>query len=202
MGLSIPLIALPGRAAPVANCYGWIGRFVCDLWTPSGAGEIVLGVHYGAADANAWEAPIRTIRIVPGGVLVPANPTANVVSVSLANNVATLTTDAPHGFQVGASVNTDPLTTTQFRGNHTITAVTAYTFSFALTGANLATTADQATVTATQGPVMVSSLATIQANARAYAQANPGVDPNAAIAVAMYQELLKHPELVGSTITA
>lgn len=200
MGLAIPAIALPGRASPVANCYGWISAYNCDFSTPSGAGKMVLSIHYTAADADAWLPPIRQITILPGQQLVPANPSVQATQVAVAGNVATVTTGTPHGFQAGSSAQLGGFTNTQFNGTFTVTAVTAYTFSFALTAANLAATADSGMAVATQAAVVVSSLAQIESNINAYAASN-STTPSVATGAAMYAEFLKHPELVGSTVS-
>lgn len=196
MGLSIPTIVVPSRAAPIAAAYAYIGEMECDFRSDSG--RMVLDVHYDAADADALLAPARQITIATGQVLVGADPTARVASVSVAGNVATVTTATAHGFAIGATVTLDG-TTVVPPGSYPITAVTAYSFSFALTHADLASTPDSGSASTTAAAVTVSSLTAIFTEAGAYSAAHPGTTPDVAIEAALYAEFLRHPELVGST---
>ncbi len=67
--------------------------------------------------------------------------TKTVTNKALTSNVATLTTGAAHGFEVGQSVTISGVDAT-FDGTHTITATpTATTFRFAKTAADVASTA-------------------------------------------------------------
>lgn len=65
---------------------------------------------------------------------------AGITNKELTNNVATLTTDAPHGFVAGKVVDVSAVDAT-FNGRYTITAVTSDTFSYAKTAADVASTA-------------------------------------------------------------
>jgi len=69
-----------------------------------------------------------------------ASATRSVTNKALTSNVATLTTSAAHGFEVGESVTVADVDAT-FNGSHTITAVTSTTFSFAKTASNVASAA-------------------------------------------------------------
>lgn len=83
-------------------------------------------------------------------------PSTSAVQISnkvLTSNVATLTTETTHGFRVGQTVTVSGVDST-FNGNHVLTAVTATTFSYAKTHANVATaavTADTAVVVGAPG---------------------------------------------------
>ena len=70
--------------------------------------------------------------------------TATVTTKALTSNVATLTTAAPHGMQVGQSA-TVAISDAVFDGTYTITAVTANTISYARTNANVTSTAGTGT---------------------------------------------------------
>lgn len=65
--------------------------------------------------------------------------TRSVTNKALTSNVATLTTSANHGFKVGDSV-TVAISDAVFDGTFTLTAVTANTFSYAKTNANVVST--------------------------------------------------------------
>jgi len=69
-----------------------------------------------------------------------ASATRSVTNKALTSNVATLTTSAAHGFEVGESVTVAGVDAT-FNGSHTITAVTSTTFSFAKTASNVTSAA-------------------------------------------------------------
>jgi hypothetical protein len=70
--------------------------------------------------------------VVEGKYAITNIPTASVVNKALTSNVATLTTFANHNFAVGDSVVVAGVDAT-FNGTYGITAVTATTFSYALT---------------------------------------------------------------------
>lgn len=76
-----------------------------------------------------------------------ASLTATITNKALTSNVATLTTSAPHGFSSGRRVNVSGVDAT-FNGGYTITAVTATTFSYAKTAADVASTASGGSATA------------------------------------------------------
>ena len=67
--------------------------------------------------------------------------TATVTNKALTNNIATLTTSAPHTYRVGDVVVVSGVDGT-FDGTYAITAVTSNTFSYAKTAANVASQAD------------------------------------------------------------
>lgn len=69
-----------------------------------------------------------------------ASATRSVTNKALTSNVATLTTSAAHGFEVGETVTVAGVDAT-FNGTHTITAVTSTTFSFAKTASNVSSAA-------------------------------------------------------------
>jgi hypothetical protein len=95
----------------------------------------------------------------------------NIVSKSLTSNVATLTTEANHGFLIGESVIVAGIDST-FNGTYTITAKTADTFSFAKTAADVVATA----VTAANAIAKVSpSTSTSQYNVPGNINYNPDV---------------------------
>jgi hypothetical protein len=64
----------------------------------------------------------------------------------LTTNVATLTTAAPHGLLVGDIVDVTAVDAV-FNGRYTLTAVAAYTISYAKINANVATVAATGTIT-------------------------------------------------------
>jgi hypothetical protein len=67
------------------------------------------------------------------------SPTYNVVSKALDDNIATITTEANHGFIVGETVTVAGIDAT-FNGTYTITAKTADTISYAKTAADVEST--------------------------------------------------------------
>lgn len=84
-----------------------------------------------------------------------ADVTYSVVTVrALTSNVATLTTGYPHGFIVGDSVTVSAVNAT-FNGTFTLTAVTARTFSYAKTAADVAAAPAGGTATTTPGRTLV-----------------------------------------------
>lgn len=60
---------------------------------------------------------------------------ALLLATAITSNVATITTTQPHGFITGQSVTITKSGAT-FNGIHTLTGYTAFTFTFALVGAN------------------------------------------------------------------
>lgn len=80
-----------------------------------------------------------------GDMFVMATSVANITNISVTGNVATITTSAAHGFTVNRSVIIASLTNTFLNGTWTILSVGTTTFTFAVTHANVATTADSGT---------------------------------------------------------
>lgn len=70
----------------------------------------------------------------------PAPTTANVSNKVLTDNVATLTTDAAHGFEAGDTVVVTGVDAT-FNGSFTLSGVTTNTFSYSKTASNVASAA-------------------------------------------------------------
>lgn len=62
------------------------------------------------------------------------------ISVSLTNNVATITFDNMHPFSVGSKITSSDFSNTVFNGNFTVTSSTPTSISFSKTNANIATT--------------------------------------------------------------
>ncbi len=84
-------------------------------------------------------APGATGAVAPVASGGSFSRTASAINKSLTSNVATITTNATHGFLVGQPVLVsilDPV----FDGTYVITAATATTFSYARTNANVAST--------------------------------------------------------------
>jgi hypothetical protein len=80
--------------------------------------------------------------------------TATVTTKALTSNVATITTSAAHGFLVGNDVTVAGVDST-FNGTWKITAVTSTTFSYAVTAANVSSTAASGTATIGDGAAQV-----------------------------------------------
>jgi hypothetical protein len=72
--------------------------------------------------------------------------TANISTVELTNNVATVTTSSAHGFENSKVVKINGANTL-FNGTHLITAVTGNTFSFAKTGSDVVSSGSSGTAT-------------------------------------------------------
>ena len=87
--------------------------------------------------------------------------TASIITRELNSNIATVTTSAAHGFQLGETVTVTGVTAL-FNGTHTITNITSTSFSYALVGADVGSTpvspAGTATVNRLQGTSSVSRL--------------------------------------------
>lgn len=77
-----------------------------------------------------------------------------ITNVALTSNVATVTTSAAHGFDVGDVVVVDASNNT-FDGTYTVTAVTSTTFSYALTASNVSSVAATGTVKAKEHKVIL-----------------------------------------------
>jgi hypothetical protein len=92
-------------------------------------------------DPNDPYAPLNALSNDFYGATSTSATTA-VTAVSLTNNVATLT--ANNSYQVGQTVNVTGVASpnTAFNGIFTITAATSTSFSYALTGSNVATTSE------------------------------------------------------------
>jgi len=97
-----------------------------------------------AGVGNIWSGEVGVYEgvkfIESARVEQAASATRSVTNKALTSNVATLTTSAAHGFEVGESVTVAGVDAT-FNGSHTITAVTSTTFSFAKTASNVTSAA-------------------------------------------------------------
>lgn len=97
-----------------------------------------------AGVGNIWSGEVGVYEgvkfIESARVEQATSATRSVTNKALTSNVATLTTSAAHGFEVGESVTVADVDAT-FNGSHTITAVTSTTFSFAKTASNVASAA-------------------------------------------------------------
>jgi hypothetical protein len=83
-------------------------------------------------------------EILAGGTLLTAVTTKTITNKAIASNVGTLTANA-HGYSVGDLVTVSGVDST-FNGTWTLTAVTANTFSFAVTHADVTSSAATGTV--------------------------------------------------------
>jgi len=110
-------------------------------------------VTFGTGLDGRWEYPVATERSysyarttwAPSGLKGFyrwfGNSTKTVTNKALTSNIATLTTGAAHGFEVGQSVTVSSVDST-FNGTYTITAVpTTTTFRYAKTATDVASTA-------------------------------------------------------------
>jgi hypothetical protein len=110
-------------------------------------------VNFGSGLDGRWEYPVATERSysyarsnysptgLKGFYRWFADSTKTVSNKALTSNIATLTTGAAHGFEVGQSVTVSGVDST-FNGTYTITAVpTTTTFRYALTATDVASTA-------------------------------------------------------------
>jgi N4-gp56 family major capsid protein len=97
-----------------------------------------------AGVGNIWSGEVGVYEgvkfIESARVEQATSATRSVTNKALTSNVATLTTSAAHGFEVGESVTVAGVDAT-FNGSYTITAVTSTTFSFAKTASNVASAA-------------------------------------------------------------
>lgn len=84
--------------------------------------------------------------------------TAAVSNVAVATNVATITTSAPHDFLPGDSVTIVGLTNDELDGTHTIVSVGSTTFTFAITTADITSTADAGSAVVPAGAREVTDL--------------------------------------------
>ena len=108
-----------------------------------------------------------TLTYLPGSVsslsaagqatAVGANVSASVTSKVLTSNVATLTTATDPALTVGDSVTITGVDST-FNGTYTVTAVTATTFSYALTHADVAAATATGTVSHVAGSLTLSGV--------------------------------------------
>ena len=110
-------------------------------------------VNFGSGLDGRWEYPVATERSysyartsysptgLKGFYRWFADSTKTVSNKAITSNIATLTTGAAHGFEVGQSVTVSGVDST-FNGTYTITAVpTTTTFRYALTASDVASTA-------------------------------------------------------------
>jgi hypothetical protein len=110
-------------------------------------------VNFGAGLDGRWEYPVATERSysyartsysptgLKGFYRWFADSTKTVSNKAITSNIATLTTGAAHGFEVGQSVTVSGVDST-FNGTYTITAVpTTTTFRYAKTASDVASTA-------------------------------------------------------------
>lgn len=141
---------------------GWNGY---PLYTPNSAGEgtdyIVVPNVLGLTTANAIEVLVDA-GFVADDITTDSAYTPAVDNVELTSNVATLTTAAAHGFEVGDEVVIAGLTDTTFNGTHTlITGTTGSTLVFDLTDDDVTSASDSGTakVAAKAGLVFSQSVA-------------------------------------------
>jgi hypothetical protein len=110
-------------------------------------------VNFGSGLDGRWEYPVASERSysyartsysptgLKGFYRWFADSTKTVSNKALTSNIATLTTGAAHGFEVGQSVTVSGVDST-FNGTYTITAVpTTTTFRYALTASDVASAA-------------------------------------------------------------
>lgn len=74
-----------------------------------------------------------------------ANNHATISNVAVTSNVATITTSAAHGFTSGATVVVAGLTNSALNGTWVLTSASGTTFTFAITHADIGSTADAGT---------------------------------------------------------
>ena len=155
------LLALGADYLP--NQVGQSGKFLSTngttaVWASSGSLDS-LTVNEGL-EVNA--------DTVNHGSLSVTSRTVNVVSRIKTNNVATLTTDESHYFDVGDTVTVDGIDTypaDTFDGTFTITATpTATTFSYSKTGANVGATVTTGTTAVVVGQISVDGTAEFNSN--------------------------------------
>jgi hypothetical protein len=110
-------------------------------------------INFGSGLDGRWEYPVASERSysyartsysptgLKGFYRWFADSTKTVSNKAITSNIATLTTGAAHGFEVGQSVTVSGVDST-FNGTYTITAVpTTTTFRYALTASDVASTA-------------------------------------------------------------
>jgi hypothetical protein len=110
-------------------------------------------VNFGSGLDGRWEYPVASERSysyartsysptgLKGFYRWFADSTKTITNKALTSNIATLTTGAAHGFEVGQSVTVSTVDST-FNGTYTITAVpTTTTFRYAKTATDVASTA-------------------------------------------------------------
>lgn len=97
-----------------------------------------------AGVGNIWSGEVGVYEgvkfIESARVEQAASATRSVTNKALTSNVATLTTSAAHGFEVGETVTVAGVDST-FNGTYTITAKTDTTFSYAKTASNVTSAA-------------------------------------------------------------
>ena len=149
--------ALDNHAAYLA---GWNGY---PLYTPNtdgeGVGNIVVPNVVGLLTADALQVLVDA-GFVSGNITTASAVTPAISNVALTSNVATITANS-HGYAVGDSVVIAGLTTTALNGTYTITGVTANTFTFAKTNADIPSASDSGTakVAAKAGTIKAQSVA-------------------------------------------
>lgn len=111
-----------------------------------------------AGVGNIWSGEVGVYEgvkfIESARVEQAASATRTVTTKALASNVATLTTSAAHGFEVGETVTVAGVDAT-FNGSHTITAKTSTTFSFAKTASDVASTGATGTASSLDHKVII-----------------------------------------------
>jgi len=138
MGRETFQIARPGFIADADSIARNTGRLVDFARVPD---------SYKNADGNKV-VPGSTILSLTGSGKVIPRAAAEAAITALTETAGTATaTAAGHTYEVGDSVTISGATVTAYNGTHTVTAVTATTFSFALTGSP----ADDTTATAGVG---------------------------------------------------
>jgi hypothetical protein len=99
-----------------------------------------------ASTTAPWTTTGSATAAVNSSVKQPNTIAYTVTATSISSNVATVTVSTPHTLQVGSSVTLanitgSGVTSSNYNGNRTITAVTLYTFSYAVTAADQASLA-------------------------------------------------------------
>lgn len=111
-----------------------------------------------AGVGNIWSGEVGVYEgvkfIESARVEQAASATRSVTNKALASNVATLTTSAAHGFEVGETVTVAGVDAT-FNGSHVITAKTSTTFSFAKTASDVSSTSATGTASSLDHKVVI-----------------------------------------------
>lgn len=163
-----------GEAGPAnalanpANGLAW--TFSADPSTrPAADYDWTFGANATPASQADSKGPISVVYSVAGTKVVTLtipNQVSTITNKALTNNVATLTTAAAHGIEVGDSVTLAGVDAT-FNGTYTVTATTTTTFSYAKVNANVTSQAGTGTVTSTGHPPAGAYVMGIQAKAGA-----------------------------------
>jgi len=118
---------------------------------------------------NVFTGPIRIIGVgtARNFSVVVTNVNANIKTISnvaLTSNVATITTTVAHNYSVGQTVTVAATTHTEFNGVFVITGTPlTTTFTYALVHANVGSTADTGSVTATETITLQQSIGAVGA---------------------------------------